>query len=175
MPIEDRNGTWDLRFQVEGKKVHVSTGLKATARNRKKAEVIEVKEREALCLGRRFNIKTRENRTFAAAAAEFSQWLESEHGETPSTLKAYRTALKTCRRFFEDRIVSSIDSGDVEQFKVARSGVTKPATVRMSMLVLTKFFSYCKKRSWCSDNPADDVARPSIGDSGRVRVLSDEE
>jgi hypothetical protein len=61
MPIEDRNGKWYLRFQVEGKKVHVSTGLEATARHRRKAEVIEVKEREAPSLERRFNVRDRKS------------------------------------------------------------------------------------------------------------------
>src|SRR5450432_2484324 len=172
MPIEDRNGKWHLRYQVQGKKVHVSTGLKATERNRKKAEALELNGREELGLERRFNVKRRENRSFVEAAAEFQQWLEAEYGKTQNTIEAYRAGLNHCRRYFTDRIVSSIDSGDVEQFKVARTAVAKPMTVTMSLLVLSKFFTYCRKRNWCSENPADDVSWPSTRDSGRVRVLS---
>src|SRR5450432_3347755 len=111
MPIEDRNGKWHLRYQVQGKKVHVSTGLKATERNRKKAEALELHGREELSLERRFNIKRRENRSFVEAAAEFQKWMDAEYGETPNTIKAYTAALKSCRRYFKDRIVSSIDCG----------------------------------------------------------------
>ena len=92
MPIENRKGTWYLRSQVEGKKVHVSTGLKATARNRKKAEAIEMKEREALSLERRFNVRQRENKSFADAAGEFLQWMEAEFGSSKNTVKAYKGA-----------------------------------------------------------------------------------
>lgn len=172
MPLENRKGKWHLRYQVEGKKVHVSTGLKATERNRKKAEALEVTGREALSLERRFNVRQRENKSFADAAGEFQQWMNAEYGQTTSTLDTYRYTLGHCRRYFKDRIVSSIDSGDVEQFKVCRANVAKPATVTMSLLVLSKFFVYCRKRNWCSENPAADVSWPSTRDSGRIRVLS---
>ena len=172
MSLENRNGKWHLRYQVEGKKVHVSTGLKATERNRKKAEVIEVKEREALSLERRFNVRQRENKSFADAAGEFQKWLESEYGKTQNTIEAYRAGLNHCRRFFKDRIVASINSGDVEEFKVERTAVAKPMTVTMSLLVLSKFFIYCRKRNWCSENPAKDVSWPATGDNARIRVLT---
>jgi integrase len=164
-----------LRYQVEGKKVHKSTGLRAIERNRKKAEAIEIKEHEALSLERRFNVRQRENKSFPEAAAEFQKWLESEYGGTLNTIEAYRAALNHCRRFFKDRIVSSIDCGDVEQFKVERTSVAKPMTVTMSLLVLSKFFNYCKKRHWCSENPADDVSWPSTRNSGRIRVIDYDE
>ena len=77
-----------------------------------------------------------------------------------------------CRLYFKDRIVSSIDSGDVEQFKVERSKTAKPATVGLSLLVLSKFLIYCRKRNWCSENRTADVSRPSTRDSRRMRVLS---
>ena len=175
MPLENRNGKWHLRYQVQGKKVHVSTGLKATERNRKKAEALEVAGHEALSLERRFNIRQRENKSFTDAAVEFQSWLKAEHSAAPNTFEAYHAGLNHCRRFFEDRIVSSLDSGDVEQFKEARSKVAKPVTVTMSLLVLSKFFTYCKKRRWCSDNPAADVSWPSARDSRRMRVLTYEE
>jgi len=175
MPIEDRNGILYLRFQAEGAKVHMSTGLKATQRNRKKAEVIEINEREALTLERKFNIRRMENKTVAEAAPDFLKWLEAEHAETPGTIKAYTSGFNHCRLFFKDRVVSSIDSGDVEMFKVERSKLAKPATVVISLIVFSKFFAYCKKRHWCSENPADDVSRPSLSGSGRIRIINDDE
>jgi integrase len=56
-------------------------------------------------------------------------------------------------------------------FKVERSQSAKPATVVVSLIVLSKFFAYCKKRHWCSENPADDVSWPSTKGSGRIRVI----
>ena len=75
----------------------------------------------------------------------------------------------------EDQIVSSIDCGDVEQFKVERLMATKPGTAATSLMVLSMFFRYCRKRNWCSENPVEDVSIPSPGARGRTRVLSYEE
>lgn len=175
MPIENRGGIWHLRFQVAGKLCHMTTGLRATARNRKQAEALEVKKREELSLSRRFNISPVENKTFAEAAEEFRTWMKAEHGRTLNTVEAYSAALDHCIDYFKDRMLMSIDGGDVENLKVHRLQQNAPATVVQSMLVLTKLFRYAKRRRWCVLDPTEGVTRPSTRESRRYRTLSYEE
>jgi site-specific recombinase XerD len=153
----------------------MTTGLRATARNRKQAEALEVKKREELSLSRRFNISPVENKTFAEAAEEFRMWMKAEHGRTLNTLEAYSAALDHCIDYFKGRMLMSVDSGDVENLKVHRLQQNAPATVVQAMLVLTKLFRYAKRRRWCVLDPTEGVTRPSTRESRRYRTLSYEE
>src|ERR1035441_5523097 len=101
MPLVNRNGIWYMRYQVEGLPVNKSTRLKATEKTRQKAEVLLMKDREALIDERRFNVKRRENKIFSDAADEFQLSLEAEYGGTQNTIEASRAALNHCRHYFK--------------------------------------------------------------------------
>jgi integrase len=175
MALENRRGIWHVRAQVCGKKIHRSTGLPATAANRRVAAALEVRLREEASLEARFGVKAVEHRTFKSACQEFVEWLAVEHKKT-STYRNYSLNMRIAERYFGDASVAGIRSGDVEQFKVWRtaSGV-KPATVRFALITLSKFFAYAKRRGWCEVNPVSEVKKPSDRDSARTRVVTPEE
>lgn len=175
MPIEIRGNTIHLRFQVRGRKVHESTGLKDSAANRSKALVIESQRREELNNEMRYGIKPVKAVRFHDAMEEFIEWLIIEHRQKPRTFVTYRANAKVIQRFFKDEVVSAIRPGDVERLKVWRSKSSGPATVRLTLAVLSKFFRYAKNQGWCAINPCEQVKRPSVAGRGRTRVVTPEE
>jgi len=175
MPIEIRGNTIHLRFQVRGRKVHESTGLKDTPANRRRAQAIENQRREELNNEMRYGLKPVKVVKFHDVMEEFIGWLKIEHGQKPRTFGTYRANARSIQRFFNDEVVSAIRPGDVERLKVWRSESYGPATVRLTLAVLSKFFRYAKNQGWCAINPCEQVRRPSVAGRGRTRVVTPEE
>ena len=172
--LEDRNGWWYMRFQVGGQKVHRTTGLRATSGNHKKASALSWKERDRINLEVRFGERQVQPKGFCDTADEFLKLVKIEH--RPRTYCGYRDHLKPARIFFKQRPVSTIQAGDLEDFKVWRVTTRQVSltTIRHSLATMSVMFEYAKRKRWCLKNPVHDIKIPPA-DKVDDRVLSYDE
>ena len=174
MPVIERNGMQYIRGQVEGGRYCRSTKLRSNERNRKKAEILDLKQVEELSMARRFNIQPVQNVPFSKALVACLEWMKVEFPR-PRTIVSYRCALKRCAAFFGDAIVRGIAPGDVEQFKVYGLPGRKPGTVNLWLAALWNFFEFCRKKRWCASNPVEEVKKFPVWKVARTRALSFDE
>ena len=174
MGIRERNGKWHYQFQYRGRTYLGSTGLEATALNRKPALEIEA---GALADARRQVVRVREGKKFEDLAAEFVEWVrEVEYRERQSTAARYIGSVGSMVEFFCSRAVDSITPGDVEQYKHFRLTVhkVKPVTLRHDLDALSLLNRYARKMRWTGATWLEDVKKPS-GEAVRMHIFTDEE
>ena len=118
MSLYKRGGVWWYDFEVNGTRIRESTGLpsrSSAAREEalRKAELIQNPGREESWEpAPKFE---------EFALKDFAAWSENQHREHPSTHERYMRSVKVLIRFFGQRTLDSIFSGDVERFKIIRS------------------------------------------------------
>ncbi len=175
--IRKRGAKWHYRVWVKGKPYTGTTGLDATERGRKAAmQFAENKQAEILA---ELMAPKPEARSFKEASDEFLSWcFASEYRSKPNTARRIKTSFATLREFFQERDVTEITAGDVERYKSWRASEhqVRDITIRHDLHALSVFFGrFVRKFGWRSDNPVDDVKKPSDVDAIRIHVLSDEE
>lgn len=181
MSLRVMRGKWQYRFRIHGHNVSVGTGLAATERNRKKAEMMEAAHRQAIHEGR-LGFRPLKPRSFNEAAKEFLKWAAATYTRTNS-LHRIETSMATCKAFFGPSMVSMVSAGDIERYKVWRLAgdsaneiaPVKPVTVKHDLDNLSIFFKWAVKQEYARLNPLKDVARPSDRDAVRQRILSADE
>jgi integrase len=148
MSLFKRGEIWWYDFQVNGVRIRESTGLPsrssaARAEALRKAELIQHPGREESWEpAPKFE---------EFALKDFAAWSENQHREHPSTHERYMRSIKILIRFFGQRTLGSISSGDVERFKIIRSRERRknardgrtvtPAAVNRELAVLRILFN----------------------------------
>lgn len=128
-------------------------------------------------------------RMFTDAVREFLPWVEAEYRTAPASGRRIATSMTSCEVFFGRQMVSTIQPGDIERYKLwrltprqERSGghvveipPVKPITLRHDLNNLSVFFQWAVKQDYARVNPLKDVDRPSDAGARRERVLTLEE
>ena len=150
-----------------------STGLDATRQNQIAAEAMELEHKLALREGRRpaHQIEVRE---FISAADEFLSWTAVEYREHPNSAKRLRVSINSAKALFGRELVSLIDAGKIENYKVARLQEHKirDITLRHDLHALSKFFGYAIQQRWTTRNPVKEVKIPGDKEAVRINVLT---
>jgi len=181
MPLREKNGRWEYRFKIEGlPRVSVLTDLEATELNREKAEKLEQKRRDRINQGLDMARKAKRI-IFSVAVEEFLKHCRVEHKDHPNTSDRVSVSMTSLLVMFRKRIVRSIESPDVERYKVWRLGgddqikAVQTVTLRHDLDGFSKFFEWALKMKYATHNPVRGVTKPSIEDAVRMYILSQAE
>jgi len=119
--------------------------------------------------------------SFSKFADQFLEWAKVNLEK--STVKLHRVNLADLKRFFRGKLLTEIDTGDVEEFKVWRSRqlrkngkdrLVTPATVNRALTTIKRIYSYADGLGINLRNPVHHVK--FLKESpGRMRVLTIEE
>jgi integrase len=181
MSLYKRGGVWCYDFQTKDVRIRESTGLpsrSSAAREEalRKAELIQNPGREESWEpAPKFE---------EFALKDFAAWSENQHREHPSTHERYLRSVKVLIRFFGQRTLDSIFSGDVERFKIIRSRERRknardgrtvtPAAVNRDLAVLRILFNLAMRLRKAKMNPVSGV-KLLPEHNLQMRVLSWEE
>lgn len=177
MAIEQRGSEWGYRFTVRGREYRKSTGLDATASNRKDADAIEARAKlEALAGSAADPMGTS---SFESAAADFVDWcFSTEYRSKPNSARRIQTSFQSLRAFFAERPVSEVDQNGIEDYKrwrIEKHGV-RDVTLRHDLHALSVFFrKYAIRKRLATSNPVDLVTKPSDKDAVRINPISRED
>ena len=176
MPLRKRHGKWNIRFWVNGHEYTEPTDLAATERNRSAAARIEAELYGRVLEGKSGTLRLKVQ-PFREAAEQFLVWADSEHREHPNTGRRLRTSFVSLSAFFKSFAVSSITSGNVEDYKAWRrvEHKVREITLRHDLHALSKFYRYAIKHNWATENPVRGVTMPSDLDAVRMHVLTPSE
>ena len=179
MPLRAKNGRWEYRFKIGGlPRVSVLTDLEATEQNRKRAEQLEQKRRDSINQGLE---KARKPKPiiFSVAVEEFLKYCRVEHKDHTNTSDRVSTSMTSLLAMFRNRAVSSVESPDVERYKVWRLAgddqikAVKTVTLRHDLDNFSKFFEWAIKMRYAASNPVRGVTKPSTEDAVRMYILTD--
>ncbi|GIU74796.1 MAG: integrase [Bryobacteraceae bacterium] len=177
MGIIKRGRFWHYRIWVQGREYTGTTGLAATAQNKKRAlQIAEERRREIiarLASGPELPVIP-----FDQAAGQFLAWARDvEYRAKPNTARRIQTSFASIIAWFADRPISEITPGAIEDYKAwrAREHMVRDVTIRHDLHALSLFFKYCMKHGWVSSNPVDQVAKPSDRDSIVQHVVTPDE
>jgi site-specific recombinase XerC len=181
MPLRRKNGRWEYRFKIAGQpRVSDLTDLEATELNRKKAERLERDHRDRILKGLEQARKPKPA-IFSAAVQEFLEHCRVEHKDHPNTSDRVKTSMASLVAIFGKRMVTAIETPDVERYKVWRltgdenAAPVKTVTLRHDLDNLSKFFVWAMKMRMATSNPVSGVEKPSTEDAIRMYILSEAE
>ena len=179
MSLKPRNGKWCYQFKLDGQRYRRTTGLAATERNRKAAQLKEADAIKDLMEGRNPAARRVEVREFSSAAKEFLDWAEKHHRAHPNTYKRVKTSFSSLKAFFGREPVSRINAARVEAYMSwrIREHDVRDVTLRHDVHSLSKFFRHAITQSWAVENPAvaAKVGIPSDKEAVRKHVLTETE
>jgi integrase len=103
-------------------------------------------------------------------------WLQSyvEGNLKPSTSKGYSDIVKKRLSYFDERYLSEITTGQMQQYINGRKTVVKPKTVCNEVVVMKELFKHARKWGYIKINPAEDVDRPKLEDA-EIEILEPHE
>lgn len=177
MGLRNMRGKWQYRFVVHGQSVCETTDLAATGRNEKKALAKEAAHRQAIEEGR-WGFRPLKPRFFIDALPDFEDWLKVEYQGKPNTWRRVVTSMASCEEFFGKTMISTIQPGDVERYKVwrltprAEVPAVKEVTAKHDLDNLSIFFQWGVKAGYARMNPVKEVKRPSDAAAIRERILT---
>lgn len=172
MGVYKRGKLWHYRFQHKGAGYSGSTGLAATASNRKAAKEVELEIRLRTKGGR----PPLQEVSFIDAVEAFLPWARSEYA--PETARRMEISFSSAKRFFGNLILlSSVTPGNIEDYKHyrRRRGEVAEVTLRHDLHALSKLFQFGRKHGWLDGDPLAGVDVPSDVDSRRERILTPDE
>lgn len=180
MGLRSMRGKWQYRFRVHGQDVCVTTAWAAIKRHETKALSAEMAHRQAIQEGR-WGFRPLQPRSFIDAQPDFIAWSKVEYAKA-NTWRRIQTSMASCGEFFGKQMISIIQPGDVERYKVWRltptvkDSLTVPAvrdvTAKHDLDNLSIFFQWAVKNDYARQNPLRDVKRPSDAKAIRERVLT---
>jgi integrase len=173
MPIRNRNGKLQWRFWVDSVEYAQVTDLADTARNRIKAQRLEAEARRLVLEGRSGELRL-QIQPFNSAAEAFERWAEGEYSSHPASWRRLKVSLTSAKVMFGKRPLSSINRGDIEDYKAWRRKAhqVREITLRHDLHALSLLLQYAQKHNWCKTNPVREVKIPSDQDAVRINVLS---
>jgi hypothetical protein len=173
MSLRERHDKWHFRFQFQGKEHSGSTGLEATAQNKRKANKAESDFLTELIEGRRSRLEI-EVLAFEEADKKFLLHAEASYRAHPNSNKRIKTSLASARVFFAKTPVSMIDGAKVDAYKSWRVNEHKvrDITLRHDLHALSAFFKHAIRHHWAFSNPIAELDIPSGADAVRMHVLT---
>jgi integrase len=174
MGLRKMRRKWQYRFRIHGQDICVTTELAATERNEKKALALELAHRQAIEEGR-WGFRPLKPRSFIDAKPEFITWAKVEYKSKPNTWKRIETSMVSCTTFFGKQMISMIQPGDVEHYKVWRltsERAVRDVTAKHDLDNLSIFFQWAVKQDYARLNPCKEVKRPSDAQAIRERILT---
>jgi len=175
MAIYRRGKIWWYSFEFQGRRIQESSGF----RNKKRAIDAESIRRTKLLERRAGLSQTKLAPKFEEHVEKFLAWSKQQH--RPKTRELHGTNCDTLLRFFRGCWLDEINSGMVEDFKLARAGeerrnakdgsIISPATVNRALTTLKKLFHHAEKCGFGLSNPTKGVEFLNEG-PGRMRVVS---
>jgi integrase len=181
MSLFKRGRIWWYSFRASGVRIRESTGLtqKSAA-----AQAEAVRRAEVAQHGNCLVIRQPSPKFADFALGDFRAWSESQHREHPSTHERYMRSIKVLLRFFSDRTLDAVSSGDVDRFKIERSRERRkhaldgrsvsPASVNRDLAVLRILFNLAIRSKKVRANPVVG-ARMLPENNLQMRVVSWEE
>jgi integrase len=177
MTVYRRGSIWWFHFEFQGRHIQESSGFKTKGR----ALLAEAKCRTDLQDRRAGLKKGKLAGKFEEHVTLFLEWSERQHRKKTRAL--HGTNCDTLLRFFRGKFLDEITTGDVEDFKLARSNeerknandgsIVSPATVNRALTTLKKLFNHAQK-DYAVANPTHDVKLLEEG-PGSERVVTFEE
>jgi integrase len=174
MALYKRKNIWWFAFEFQGRRIQESSGFT----NKTAALRAEAKRKTELLNRRAGFSKTKLAPKFEEHVEKFLEWSKQQH--QPKTRELHGTNCDTLLRFFRGCWLDEIDSGMVEDFKLARAReahkgakdgrLITPATVNRALTTLKKLFNHAEKCGYGLANPTRRVAFLNEG-SGRMRVV----
>jgi integrase len=175
MAIYRRGKVWWYSFEFQGRRVQQSSGF-----TNKKRAIDAMSIRRTELLERRAGLSQKKLAPkFEEHVEKFLAWSKQQH--RPKTRELHGTNCDTLLRFFRGCWLDEINSGMVEDFKLARAGeerrnakdgsIISPATVNRALTTLKKLFHHAEKCGYGLSNPAKGVEFLNEG-PGRMRVVS---
>jgi integrase len=180
MSIEKRGKIWYYRFTKNGREYRESTGLEATAQNKKSAEQIEaVAKLEVIAGVAKPKEPAPDVTAFVAAAEDFLDWCyTTEYRSKRNTARRIQISFQSMLVFWEVATVAQIDADSIEEYKTWRieeHGV-KDVTLRHDLHALSVFFrKYAIRKKLVQLNPVDQVSKPSDKDAVRIHIVTGDE
>ncbi len=175
MAIYRRGKVWWYSFEFQGRRVQQSSGF-----TNKKRAIDAMAIRRTELLERRAGLSQKKLAPkFEEHVEKFLAWSKQQH--RPKTRELHGTNCDTLLRFFHGCWLDEINSGMVEDFKLARAGeerrnakdgsIISPATVNRALTTLKKLFHHAEKCGFGLSNPTKGVEFLNEG-PGRMRVVS---
>jgi len=177
MAIFKRGRFYHYDFELNGHRYYGST--KRTSKQ--KAENAVAVLRKRILDGMQGVPNSKAVPTFSKFADRFLEWAQVNLEK--STVKLHRVNVADLKRHFRGKLLTEIEAGDVEEFKIWRSrqlrknGKDKPvspATVNRALTSLKRIYSYADALGFNVRNPVRRVKFLKES-SGRMRVLTIEE
>jgi integrase len=181
MSLFRRGRIWWYSFRANGARIRKSTGLP----QKSAAAKVEALRRADILRDRSHVDSWQPSPKFSDfAMGDFRCWSESQHRDHFSTHERYMRSIKILLRFFGDRTLDAISSGDVEQFKIRRSGERRmhavdgrrvsPAAVNRDLAVLRILFNLAVRSRKVKSNPVVGV-KMLPENNLQMRVISQRE
>lgn len=108
---------------------------------------------------------------YAARIDEFIDYLKSQKGYSPHTLRSYRVDLKQFSQFLMDKRPQerdgeppvdweSTDLGEIREYLAGLYGRCKRKTIARKLSAVRSFFAFAEKRGLTATNPAAEISTP---------------
>ena len=177
--VDRRRGpVWYAKYRLpDGRQVQKKLGPAWTQRGRPAAgfhtkRTAEAWLRDVLDQARRGVLPgmTQTGVTFAVAVEEYLRWLEVDRERKPSTLRDYRSIIRThLLPAFGEQLVEDITYDDVERWRLALPAITNRTKVKI-ITVLYGIMERARRTHRLPFNPVRDIEKPIA----RVRVELDD-
>ena len=174
--IDAKNGLWRYRIRIGGgRRVVISTGLKATRGNLAVAKRLLDEHKARLLLGRREPGAT-EKISFEEASEKFLEHKRAKHRDKPATAKRIQASLSSWQAFMERRVIRTWTRGDVLDYMTWRRKTGRlEVTIRKDIHAGRQLARFALAHGWLKNDPFADVDVPSDRDSVNEMVLTREE
>jgi integrase len=159
---------------VGGQEYSKLTDLDDTPRNRTSVQRMEAAAHKLVMQGRADELRL-EIQPFNSAADQFISWAEGEYREHSNTWKRYRVSMTSLKLHYGKRPLSSVNEGNIEDYKSIRRRVHKvqEVTLRHDLHALSLLLQYGKKHHWCRGPIVmEEVEIPSDAEAVRMHVLT---
>jgi integrase/recombinase XerC len=108
---------------------------------------------------------------YAARIEEFIDYLKSQKGYSPQTLRSYRVDLTQFSQFLMERRpgegdgeprgdLESTDYGEIREYLAGLYGRCKRKTIARKLSALRSFFAFAQRRGRVATNPAAEISTP---------------
>ena len=173
--IDEKNGLWRYRIRIGGgRRIVVSTGLKATRGNLAVAKRLLDEHKARLLLGRGEPGAT-EKISFEEASERFLDHKRAKHHDKPATAKRTQGSLSSWKAFMNRRAIRTWTRGDGLDYMTWRRKTGKlEVTIRKDIHAGRQLARFALAHGWLKNDPFADVEVPSDRDSVNELVLTRE-
>lgn len=177
MGIYKRGRIWWLSYTIDGRQVFESSG----STSRKDAENALVMRKAGIVQGtlqRRFRVcRTAKGVTLAVFV---ERYLKYARVNKISWLRDEQMSAHLCKAFGQKHL-SEVSSLDVENYKIRRLKIVKPATVNREVVLLKRMFNLAKQWDFATENPVkgvklfreDNIVERILGPEEEERLLAE--